>query len=278
MAYNPTDENLKDMVHAIEKAEPLLEQNLLKKEELQTLTNQADGLYEAAADHNSIQYRKYDMTRRSTTIWSPESRGGYVGKAHAGRLLILKRQIIELLNLHSVEIEPNETEVFIAPGTPYESRVALRNVLSRATTSIDIKDDYLLSANKTTKNIELLAILYPYLEAPLSIKARLLGSSDQLPLNVKSDVSAFCRQFSQAEIKGYSHSNDEGVRTRETHGRFIIIDGQEVFKIDSSIKDLGATQSSIDKVGDELVDKYKDIFEEWWNKAVIYDLSTDLTP
>ena len=216
------------------------------------------------------------MTRRSTTIWSPQSRGGYVGKAHAGKLLILKRQIIELLNLRSVEIEPSATEVFIAPGTQFGSRVALRNVLSRATTSIDIKDDYLFSTNKTTKNIELLAILYPYLETPLSIKIRLLGSSNQLPLNVRSDISAFCRQFGQVDIKGYSHSNNEGVPTRETHGRFIIIDGQEVFKIDSSIKDLGATQSSIDKVGDELVDNYKDIFEEWWDKALVYDLSTNM--
>jgi hypothetical protein len=52
--------------------------------------------------------------------------------------------------LREVKVEPKE--VFIAPGEPFTGRLAIRNILSRAQTSIDIKDDYLFSANKTTKN------------------------------------------------------------------------------------------------------------------------------
>ena len=60
---------------------------------------------------------------------------------------------------------------------------------------------------------------------------------------------------------------------RQTHDRFIIIDGKEVFKVGTSAKDLGVTmaQSSVDMVNDpDVTAEYIKQFDEWWCKASNY--------
>ena len=268
MAYNPSNENLESTVKAIEKAEPLIEQGLLREDELSSLYSQAMGLYEAAADHESIQYRKYDKQRRGNTRWREVSRDGYVGKDDAIELIEIKQQIIELLNMRDIDIQPAELEVFLPPNSQYQGRLALRNILSGAESSIDLKDDYLFSTNRTTKNIELLAILSPYLNDSVGLKVRLLGSSDELPAGVRTDVKAFMAEFKNVAIQGYSRASDG---SSETHDRFIIVDGHTVYKIGASIKDLGASQSSIDRVNDpDVTQQYVSQFEDWWSKSSPY--------
>jgi hypothetical protein len=268
MAYNPSDENLVSTVKAIEDVEPLLEQGLLREDELSSLYSQASGLYEAAADHNSVQYRKYDKKRRGATRWREVSRDGYVDKDDAIELFEIKQQIIELLNMRDIDIQPAELEVFLPPNSQYQGRLALRNILSGAESSIDLKDDYLFSTNRTTKNIELLAILSPYLNDSVGLKVRLLGSSDELPSGVRTDVKAFMAEFKNVAIQGYSRGSDG---SSETHDRFILVDGHTVYKIGVSIKDLGASQSSIDRVNDpDVTQQYVSQFEDWWSKSSEY--------
>lgn len=262
----PTDDELLQIIEEIKKAEPLLAQGLLREGELTTLQSKANQAYESAADHDSIQYRKYDRQRRQTTRWREINRSGYINKEDGATLLILKQQITELLNLHQVEVQP--TEIFLPANSEFTGRLALRNTLSTAAISVDIKDDYLFSANSHTKNIDLLAILQPYLDTPLKLRVRLLGSSKELPAQIISDVKAFIKQYPQVEFKGYSHSSDGN---RETHDRFIIIDGKDTYKVGTSIKDLGAAQSNIDKVNNPAISAiYIKQFEEWWSKATAY--------
>jgi hypothetical protein len=262
----PDDSELVEIINAIDKAEQLLISGYLRVDELTSLSQRAGKAYEAAADHDSIQYRKYDKARRSTSRFTPVRNNGYAEPSDGAHLQELKQQIVELLHLHEVEIEPKE--VFIAPGEPFTGRLAIRNILSRAESSIDIKDDYLFSANKRTKNIELLAVLGPYLAPPLSIKARLLGASQNPPNEVVSDVAAFMRQYPSAKFMGYSHSASG---TKESHGRFVIIDMKEVFAIDASVKDLGTTQALISQVKDPaVISSYLKQFDEWWSKAAAY--------
>jgi hypothetical protein len=266
------DETLQRLVDEIEKAKPLLAQDLYRDQELTELTQRASNAYEGTADHNSIQYRKYDRDRRQFTRWREVSRSGYVGNDDAHHLFDLQQQIVELLNLHGVDIQT--TELFIAPRTPYTARVYLRNILSRAKTSIDLKDDYLFSANQTTFNIDLLNILQPYMASSLNITARLLGSDQilgsrsnpaTLPTLV-SDAKAFIAQYPRAEFKGNAPS-----APRETHDRFIIIDRSEVYKVGTSVKDLGTAQSGIDKVEDATVaQQYIAQFDTWWAAAHDY--------
>ncbi len=267
------DETLQRIVDQIEEAKPLLAQGLYRDKELTELTQRAGNAYKGTADHNSVQYRKYDRDRRQTTRWREVSRSGYVGNDDAHDLFDLQQQIIELLNLHGVDIQT--TELFIAPRTPYTARVYLRNILSRAKTSIDLKDDYLFSANRTTHNIDLLNILQPYMDSSLNITARLLGSDHilgssanpaTLPILV-SDIRAFIAQYPRAEFKG----NAPVPGPRVTHDRFIIIDRTEVYKVGTSVKDLGSAQSGIDKVDtDTVARQFITQFDAWWAAAHDY--------
>ncbi len=265
-ANPPADDKvLIDIVEQIEEAKSLLAEGLYREKELEALQRRASEAYEATADHNSIQYRKYDRKRRERTIWREVSRSGYVVLDDAIQLIELQQQIIELLNLHDVDIQP--TEIFVAPRTPFTTRTYLRNILSRAETSIDLKDDYLFSANRTTFNVELLNILQPYMNTSLNISARLLGSDQNPPNQVVSDVKAFMSQFPNVQIKG----NMPPSGSRETHDRFIIIDHNEVYKVGTSVKDLGSAQSAIDKVDDpSVIQKYVTQFDSWWTSAHDY--------
>lgn len=259
------DRTLLKLVEEIEKAKPLLAEGLFREKELHALYQSANNAYEATVDHDSIQYRKYDRKRRETTAWREVSRSGYVDMDDAQELIEVQQQIIELLNLHDVDVQP--TELFIAPRTPFTARTLLRNILSRSELSIDLKDDYLFSANKATFNVELLNILQPYLDSSLNIKVRLLGADQNPPSAVVSDVKAFMTQFPGVEIKG----NTSLPGPKDTHDRFIIIDKNEVYKVGASLKDLGLAQSSIDRVDDPAnMQKYTSQFETWWADAHDY--------
>jgi hypothetical protein len=64
---------------------------------------------------------------------------------------------------------------------------------------------------------------------------------------------------------GYSHS---ATGAKESHGRFIIIDGKEVYAVDASVKDLGLTQALITQIKDPtVVGQYINQFETWWTNA-----------
>jgi hypothetical protein len=261
-----SEEELRDILESITKQEILLNQGLLRVDELMLLTQQANFAYELASDHDSIQYRKYDKSRRSHTKWVPQRRNGYAEPEDGDQLRDLKQEITELLHLNNIEVEANE--IFLPPGHTFLGRIAIRNILSRATTTLDIKDDYLFSADKKTKNIELLEILTPYLSGSLPLEVRLLGSSDSPPSTTLSDVASFLKQFPKVQIKGFSRT---GSGSKETHDRFIIIDGKEVFTSGASVKDLGLAQSLIAQVEDpSVVDQHIKQFEEWWNRATTY--------
>ncbi|TDO29480.1 hypothetical protein EV643_1481 [Kribbella sp. VKM Ac-2527] len=254
------------LLDQISEKELLLDQGYLRVEELREITQRASSAYESAADHNSIQYRKYDKERRTITQFSPVRDNGYAEPQDGATLRRLKQQITELLHLHDVKVEPKE--VFLQPGHLFTGRIAIRNILSRAQKTIDIKDDYLFDANKNTKNIDLLSILGPYLEPPLRISARLLGSSQNPPSAVTSDVSAFLKQYSSVEILGYSRT---ATGAKQSHDRFVIIDGKDVFTSGASIKDLGLAQSLIDQINDpKVAAQYVAQFDDRWMKGSRY--------
>ncbi|HTE22062.1 MAG TPA: hypothetical protein VK674_03395 [Candidatus Limnocylindria bacterium] len=261
-----SDDELKDIVEQIEKMKPLLEEGIARQAELNTLTTRASNAYNGTADHDSVQYRKYDKSRREHTRWSPVPRSDYVGMQHANSLFELQQQIVELLSLHDVDIQP--TELFIPPRSMFTARTQIKNILSRATSTIDIKDDYLFSANRTTMNIELLYIIDPFMQSSLNLSARLLGDSPNPPAAVASDVKLFLQQFPRAEVKGNAPAANG---PKLTHDRFIIIDKKEVYKIGGSVKDLGSAQTAIDLVNDPTITQsYITQFDTWWTGAHDY--------
>lgn len=262
----PTDEQLQGIVDEINKYYPILMQGLLRDSELKLLTYNALTYYENAADRNSIQYRKYDKARRSRPIWKNEARSSYVEPSDGVELLELKQQIEELLDLH--QFEPQTTELFLPAHTEYTARHYLRNILSSATTSIEIEDEHLFSGSELSQNIDILWIVQPYMNTSLNLEVKLLGKHQNPPKWVASDIKAFLAQNPKAQIRGNSPTN---AGKTEAHDRFIIIDQRDVYKIGASIKDLGAAQTSIDKVdGASVAKQYLQQFNTWWQVANEY--------
>ncbi len=261
-----SDEELITILDEINAVQPLLAQGLLRQKEFEELYKRASSAYENTVDQNSIQYRKYDKARRQSTIWREVPTSGYVDEDKGWRFTDIKQQIIELLQLKEVKIPSKE--VFLKPNSEYDALVIIKNILSQATTAIDIKDDYLFTIKNETKNITLLNVLRPYLDTSLEIKVRLLGLEKELPV-ASPDVNAFLAQFrSKVSIKGVVPGKDN---RRESHDRFIIIDGKNVYNIGGSIKDLGKSQTSITELTDSKVcQQFISQFDKWWGKASDY--------
>lgn len=264
-----SDDELIEIIKEIDTAQGLLDQGLLREQEYNDVSKRASDAYENTADHNSIQYRKYDKSRRAKTVWRAVPTSGYVKEGGGWSFGDIRQQISELLDLKGTSVS-SPKELFLPPNSEFDARLNIRNILSGATSSIDIKDDYLFTLNKNTKNVEMLYILAPYLDTSLDIKVRLLGSSKELTSTI-SDVNAFLDQYKdRAEIKGaVLNENNQ----KETHDRFIIIDNSSVFQIGASIKDLGKAQSSIIAIENaDVCRQYKEQFEEWWNVAELYSI------
>lgn len=262
-----SNDELLEIIAKIDMAQEFLVQGLLRQKEYDEVYQTAFDAYENTADHNSIQYRKYDKSRREHAIWREIPKSGYVSEGDGWSFADIRQQLVELLELKNVDT-PSPKEVFLKPGSEFDATLHLRNILSSATTSIDIKDDYLFTVNKKTKNIRLLEIVSPYLGTSVALTVRLLGAEKELPSTI-SDINEFLKQYgNKVSIKGVVFSDKN---KRETHDRFIIIDGSQVYNVGGSLKDLGSAQTSITQMTDGIVIKqYIEQFEKWWNSATLY--------
>lgn len=261
-----SDEELIKIIEEIDSAQSLLTQGLLREKEYNLLHGRAVRMYEDTADHNSIQYRKYDKSRRENTVWREVSTSGYVKEGGGWSFSDIRQQIVELLELK--DVQPPVREFFFKPNSEYDALTTLRTILSSATSTIDIKDDYLFTINEKTKNVKILHTISPYMGTSLGISVRLLGSAKELPSAI-SDINAFLTQYDgRASIRGVVLGKN---KRRESHDRFIIIDNKGVYNIGGSIKDLGQSQTSITEIADQQVRKqFIAQFNEWWDKAAQY--------
>jgi len=262
------DVELQAIVNDIDRVQTFLDQGLLRENEFTNLYDRASRAYEGTIDHDSLQYRKYDKQRRESPVWREVSRSGYVTEAQGYSFVDIRQQIVELLDMHNVA-SPQAKEIFLGPNSEYKALTNLRNVLSSAASSIDIRDDYLFTVNKKTKNINLLYLLAPYLETSVGLICRLHGAQVSIPSS-SLDIGMFLKQYGEDKVQIRCWPKGEDV-AKETHDRFIIIDRKTVYQIGASIKDLGMSQSSIIEVtSKDVKDQYIRQFDGWWEGSLRY--------
>lgn len=194
-------------------------------------------------DFDSLLGRRYDKWRKQG-YWKNESRDGYALRSHLAPLGILRQFLTDYLEEKDVKA-PLKQE-FVGTGKVYSGRSALREILSHAKTKIDIQDNYL--------DPEIFAILEPYFENNANLEARLL--TEKVRNAFKSDFALFQKQFGRISAKAHDNA----------HGRFIILDGNEVFSVGHSLKDIGKKADVISKIEVEATrqEAVKN-FENWWN-------------
>jgi hypothetical protein len=233
------------LVAKIEHAEKLAGKGLLKEDERSALSTEVNSFLESNLDLNSELGRTYDKDRRSYTVWTTPSRGGYTHEL--GRLPGLKRFLEQYLDLKGVKA-PRQ-EIFIKQGDTYTARQHVRAILTEAKRSIDIQDNYI-------GDPDFLNIVQPYVSQNPNLRLRILtGRTDQVFV---SDIKQFQGQYPNTEVR--RHAN--------CHDRFIITDGSQVYHSGHSFKDLGKKASAITKFEDSgQTQGVIDNFEDWWQNG-----------
>jgi len=191
--------------------------------------------------------REYEKWSRTGTWYRTLPRNGFADESYITPVQILRSFLTKFLDANNVITPP--TQKYIKTGEVFTGRRILRDILSNAKKKIDIQDNYI--------DLDVLAILQPYLENNSILELRLL-TGEQVKKDFLSDFSLFAKQF--GKVSGKKHD--------KVHGRFIILDGQEVFSVGHSLKDLGKKADIISKIEDQLAmkDTIED-FEHWWNEA-----------
>jgi len=133
-------------------------------------------------------------------------------------------------------------EILIQAGEEFAAQRAIREILSKASSSIDIEDPYI--GPDLLDRID---------DAGVTLPIRILGTKWGSP----SYCSAFQKKHPKAELRRYSGT--------ELHDRFVFIDGKVAYQFGHSIKDLGKRDTRISKVQD--VASALALFEKRWAKG-----------
>lgn len=237
---NDNNELLEALTEIDEKLE-LAKKGLLLYEELKETQHRIQDILSRHIDHSTELWREYDR-QNTTTYWEVYPRSKYTSET--SRLPIWRGFIVKCLELQGAK--PNKKQQLIQKGQYFTARQIVRKILEKAKNTIDIQDNYV--------NIELLAMLEPYIQQNQNLKIRIL--TQKIDNSFKSDLALFVKQYSVGiEVKLH----------QSCHDRFIVIDGNDVFHSGHSFKDLGSKASLINSVDDE-EEKKKFIgdFDNWW--------------
>lgn len=247
-------EDALNIIQEIDKVLALGEKGLARESEARDVEIRAKNFLENTLDLDSELGREYDKWHRSP-IWKTPSHDGFANNSYLSPLSSLRNFITKLLDESDVDVPVDQQ--YIGTGKVFTGRKALREILKNAKVNVDIQDNYI--------DQEIFAILEPYLENNSSLQVRIL-TSDKAKPSFLSDFEAFKNQFGRTAAKIHDQS----------HGRFVILDGSDVFSVGHSLKDIGKKADVISKITDDAArtDTIKD-FEKWWADGLEIEKNTN---
>ncbi len=234
----------------IDKILQLGQKGLARVNETDDVEKRAKEFLQNNLDFDSELGRRYEKWN-SATWWKDIPRDGFATTSHLAPLGNLRQFLTDFLDER--DIKPLSNQQYVRTGEVFAGRRILRDILSRAKEKIDIQDNYL--------DLEIFAILEPYFQNNANLGVRLL-TGDNVSSAFKSDFALFSKQFGRVNAKTHD----------QAHGRFIILDSNEVFSVGHSLKDVGKKADVISKVeADEAKRKAIEDFETWWNGGKVVD-------
>jgi len=235
-----------DLVKEIDKILELGQKGLAKVDEAGKLEKEANEVLKNNLDFNSEFGREYEKWSKQT-FWKIQSRDGFATQSHLAPLERLREFLTRFLDNSDVKSLP--TQQYIKTGEVYTGRRILKDILSRAKNTIDIQDNYL--------DTEIFVILEEFFRKNPLLKVRLL-TSDRASNDFKSDLSLFSEQF--GEVSAKTHNN--------AHGRFVLIDNNEVYSTGHSLKGIGKKADVISKIEENNAKQSAiEDFEKWWKEG-----------
>lgn len=185
--------------------------------------------------------------------WRPVYKSGVFLKPNdVNGISPLRGVLFQLLaKYHQPQSAPNtKDEIIITAGKPYDGVKYLRSILSRAKSSIFIKDNYLKP--------NVLDILSEFLIENPELKVRILVAHNKRTPAFRESYIAFKNQHA-SEMEGRILGEDKD------HPRYILIDGNELFTPDHSLDRWGIETVNVHQHKNAKdVEQTKTSLEEAW--------------
>jgi hypothetical protein len=236
------DDTLK-LLAEIDKVISLGQKGLARVNEANDVAKKAEDFLKNNLNIDDEFGREFDKWSK-VSRWQDMSRDGYANRSHLAPLQPLRDFLTRFLD--TSDVKTILAQQYVRTGEVFTGRRAIRDILSQAKSKIDIQDNYLDS--------EVFAILEPYFENNANLQSRLLTGT-RVNNAFQSDLTVFAKQFGRISAKAHD----------QAHGRFIILDGEDVYSVGHSLKDLGKKADVISKIGsEEALKKAIEDFENWW--------------
>jgi hypothetical protein len=198
------------------------------------------------AGPGSDEWRVLDREMKSHPTWVEVTTTGYARAKECDHFVLLRSLLKRLLDESEPEFlrrqnRPSLQRLFL-PGEIYEAKKAVFEAMARATQSLGIVDEYLDQS------------IFDYLQSlDTGLNLRILTG------NVKPIFRAlfipFAAQRGRAEAR----------LCRESHDRFIVLDGIRAVHLGTSINSLGTRAFMINEVTDKVeLDRLLKQFADWW--------------
>jgi hypothetical protein len=192
-------------------------------------------------------------------MWRNQPKHGFINANEAIKeLLPLRDLLLHLLrNYSSASSLPIiKTQTVLQPAGVFIGRQHLRSILSEATATIFVRDNYLKS--------DILDALHEFLIAKPLIKVNLLvlETKELFPLKINFDL--LNRAYpNRVELRYLSH-------TQKDHPRYILVDDKMVFNPDHSLDQWGIATVNIHRFEDSIeIDKVRNMLQAEWSSAQI---------
>lgn len=201
-------------------------------------------------DENSLLWRKFDRWN-SVTRYKPLYTSKYAVRSQLGILESLRVFLTEFIEENGIETPLHQ--IFIKPGSVYSGRRILREILSGASRTIHIQDNYV-----GTKLLDIFETCFsnnPTLQIKLLTKDGNYKDLKQFTL----DLPVFQEQFSNLEVKSHNLA----------HGRFVVIDDEKAYSPGASLKDLGKKAELFSEILEDTAKREMiSSFKTWWADGI----------
>lgn len=247
-----TEQTIAKLDELLEKVETLADQcsrQILKTKEAMEGISQLKKEVISLLPEGSSAYRTFDRNSRETTQWWEDTLSGYVAPkdcTYIGKWIdIMKNTIRELEPEFLRDQNTQRKQHFFRDGEEYQAKKRIFNVMKRATNRLVIVDQYLDDT------------IFDFVESrDPSIAVQMLTGTRKPIFNQLFKTFAAAR--GSVEAKEFAGCHD----------RFIIIDGDELWHLGSSINHAGKKAFMMNKIVDQQEkSSFLTSFNAWWSNG-----------
>jgi hypothetical protein len=223
---------IEQLAEQLEKTIGECEEQLLRTTEAQAIVAQVKAALEQVIPQQDKAYRVLDRLRKEAPGWWRVTHTGYVSPENCANL----KYWLMVLDTVGRQYAPDfirhthydKKQHFIDAGEHLKAQQVVFNTMKRAKRTLDIVDPYLDDT------------IFPYVQSlDPGLRVRALAGKKPKPI-VKSMHATYAVSASNLDIRAET----------TFHDRYIIIDGQEVWALGTSINNIGAKATTISRITD----------------------------